>query len=335
MAEAALVTALEANFCRVRLRRPGPDGVDQLLCVRRTRLGKTGQRICVGDQVEVEGIDWPAQRGAIAALLPRRSLLERPAVANCSRVVVVVALRQPSLDPLQLTRFLLTAERTGVSVELVLTKADLLTDQERRVWCDRLQTWGYEPLLVSALRREGLEALRQRLSRPGIAVLCGPSGVGKTSLLNALIPELDLRVKAVSGRLERGRHTTRHVELFPLAPGALLADTPGFNRPDLPEDAVGLGALFPEIRSRMERQDCRFTNCLHLGDPGCAVGSDWDRHPLYRSCIEAVQARAERSRPRSADNAGLKQRGDRREPLLDQRLRQPSRRSRRQHLGDG
>jgi hypothetical protein len=188
-----LVVALEANFCRVGLEQPGPGGVDQLLCVRRTRLAKTGQQICVGDRVRVEGIDWAAARGAVAALGPRSSLLERPAVANCSRVVVVMALAQPEPDPLQLTRFLLTAERSGVAVELVLTKADLLPTDQAEQWRARLSGWGYPPLLVSSLRGEGLAPLRQRLQMPGIAVLCGPSGVGKSSLLNALIPDLALR----------------------------------------------------------------------------------------------------------------------------------------------
>ena len=322
--------ALEANFCRVQLDQPGPSGEQQLLCVRRTRLGKTGQQICVGDRVEVEGIDWPQQRGAIAALAPRTSLLQRPAVANCSRVVVAVALDQPQLDPLQLTRFLLTAERTGVAVELVLTKADLLTAEACRAWQLRLQGWGYQPLLVSAHDRAGLDALRQRLCQPGIAVLCGPSGVGKSSLLNALRPELQVRVSAVSGRLQRGRHTTRHVELFALAPGALLADSPGFNRPDLPEDPAALAELFPEIRQRLAAASCRYKNCLHQGDPGCAVGDAWDRHALYQNCLETVLAQARRERQRPSQTAGLKQRGHRQEPLLDQRLRQPSRRRRRQ-----
>ena len=320
--------ALEANFCRVQLDQPGPGGVEQLLCVRRTRLGKTGQQICVGDRVCVEGIDWSEGRGAVAALEPRSSLLERPAVANCSRVVVAVALAQPQLDPLQLTRFLLTAERTGVAVDVVLTKADLLTGEEQERWRDRLSAWGYPPHLVSSRSGAGVEVLRRHLTQPGIAVLCGPSGVGKSSLLNALVPELALRVSAVSGRLQRGRHTTRHVELFPLAPGALLADSPGFNRPDLPADPADLAALFPEIRGRLVEVSCRFKNCLHQGDPGCAVGVDWDRHPLYLNCLDAALKQA--AREPKAQTAGLKQRGSRQEPLLDQRLRGPSRRRLRQ-----
>ena len=327
-----LVVALEANFCRVALESVGPGGVDQLLCVRRTRLGKTGQQICVGDRVQVDGVDWTARRGAVAAVAPRSSLLARPAVANCNRVVVVMALVQPDLDPIQLTRFLLTAEATGVQVDLVLTKADLLAPQPLQDWRQRLAAWGYEPWLVSAQTGAGIEPLRQHLAVPGIAVLCGPSGVGKSSLLNALVPDLALRVGAVSGRLQRGRHTTRHVELFPIGAGGLLADTPGFNRPDLPADPVALVALFPEVRGRLGAGGCRFTNCLHQGDPGCAVGSDWPRYPHYLQCLEQVLAQEAAAKSRPAE-PGLKQRGGRSEPRLDPRLRQISRK--RQRQGDG
>ena len=327
-----LVVALEANFCRVALEAAGPGGVDQLLCVRRTRLGKTGQHICVGDRVTVEGVDWTSRRGAVAAVAPRSSLLARPAVANCNRVVVVMALVQPDLDPIQLTRFLLTAEATGVQVDLVLTKADLLAPERLEDWRQRLATWGYEPWLVSAQTGAGIGPLRQHLAQPGIAVLCGPSGVGKSSLLNALVPDLALRVGAVSGRLQRGRHTTRHVELFAIGAGGLLADTPGFNRPDLPPDPGALVGLFPEVRGRLGAGGCRFTNCLHQGDPGCAVGSDWPRYPHYLQCLDQVLAQEAAAKSRPAE-PGLKQRGGRSEPRLDPRLRQLSRK--RQRQGDG
>jgi ribosome biogenesis GTPase len=342
---AGLVVALQANYGWVELDLPGPQGQQRLLCTRRTRLGKSGQRICVGDRVWVDGIDWPAGRGAVAALEPRRNLLERPPVANIDQVVVVVALAEPVPDPLQITRFLLTAEACGCPVQLVLSKVDLVTEAERRAWCERLAQWGYDALPVGlgatpGTEVSGLEALRRRLSQPGIAVVCGPSGVGKSSLLNALLPSLELRVARVSGRLRRGRHTTRHVELFPLQgsqvgeAAILLADTPGFNRPELPARAEDLAGLFPELRQRLERQSCRYSNCLHLDDPGCAAGRDWDRHPLYRQCLEEIQARAAEAVPRSGE-AGLRQRGDRVEPRLQAQWRQTSRRRARQQDADG
>jgi ribosome biogenesis GTPase len=299
MAAEARVVALQANFCHVQLRCPGPGGIDRLLCTRRSRLGKRGQRICVGDWVTVEAIDWGQRWGAIGALGDRLSLLERPAVANCSRIVVVVALAQPEPDPLQLTRFLITAERSGQRVEVVLSKADLVPEEETRRWIARLEGWGYRALALSTPTGRGVVELVQRLSTPGLSVLCGPSGVGKSSLLNALIPALQLRVAAVSGRLERGRHTTRHVELFPLAEGALVADTPGFNRPELPGDPQQLPLLFPEIRRALADGGCRFSNCLHQGDPGCAVGDGWDRFPLYTQCLAEISGLAETAKERS------------------------------------
>jgi ribosome biogenesis GTPase / thiamine phosphate phosphatase len=334
MAEArsGLVVALQANYCWVEL--DGPLPLSRLLCTRRSRLGKTGQSICVGDRVWVDGIDWAAGRGAVASREPRRSLLQRPAVANVSKVVVVVSLAEPALDPLQLTRFLLTAEATGQPVRLVFSKTDCLPPQALQAWQRQVRGWGYEALATSSRTGAGLEALRDALSEPGIAVLCGPSGVGKSSLLNGLRPELALRVAAVSGRLQRGRHTTRHVELFALAPGALLADTPGFNRPELPADPAALAPLFPELRLRLAEARCRYANCLHQGDPGCAAGTDWDRYDHYQHCLEALSAEAIR-KPLGAGEAaanGLKQRGNRSEPRLNKRQRQPSRRRQRQQL---
>jgi ribosome biogenesis GTPase len=198
-------------------------------------------------------------------------------------------------------------------------------------WLQRATGWGYQPLAVSTAAASGLEGLRQRLSRPGLAVLCGPSGVGKSSLINALIPDLGLRVAAVSGRLQRGRHTTRHVELFPLADDALLADTPGFNRPVLPTQVADLISCFPELRARLLGRSCQFSDCQHQDEPGCAVGSGWDRQPLYSQCLQELLAEQRRSAGSNRVEAGgLRQRGDRLEPRLEARYRQLSRRGRRQ-----
>jgi ribosome biogenesis GTPase len=314
------VLALQANFCLVDLDESGPEGTRRLLCTRRTRLGKSGQQVCVGDRVRVEGIDWSGGRGAVTAIEPRTSLLQRPAVANVSRVLVVVSLRQPSLDPLQLTRFLLSAEATGQAVELVLAKIDLAAPEEVEAWSGRLRGWGYRVHPLSVRRGEGLEALRSALATAGLAVLCGPSGVGKSSLLNALRPELSLRTAAVSGRLQRGRHTTRHVELFPVGAG-LVADSPGFNRAELPEDPATLAALFPELRARLAQGECQFRNCRHRGDPGCVIEAGWDRQEIYAQCLAELEAR-----PPARLSRGASQ--------LDPLLRRGSRRTLRQQLAE-
>ncbi len=316
-AQPGLVVALEANFCRVELDQPGPEGQRQLLCTRRTRLAKEGLTIAVGDRVEVEEMDWREQRAVISRRGPRSNLLPRPPVANVSRVVVVASLKEPTPDPLQITRFLVNAEHLDLPVELVLSKADALPPGWGEDWCARLRTWGYDPVPVSTRDGTGLKALASRLARPGLTVLCGPSGAGKSSLLNALVPGLALRVAPVSGRLRRGRHTTRHVGLvaLPDSPTALVADTPGFNRPVLPDDPAALARCFPELRN-LTREPCRYLDCRHGGEAGCVVGAEWPRFALYRQCLEEVEALAAARAPgRARDTA----------------LREDSRRRRRQH----
>ena len=314
--EEGRVVAVEANYCRVHLASPGPEGQDQLLCTARTRLAKGGQGICVGDWVEVESIDWVQQRGAVAHRGSRSNLLPRPAVANVGRVVVVVSLKEPEPDPMQITRFLVSAEHLDLPVDLVLSKADGLAPGWLEAWCEQLADWGYTPLPVSTQTGLGLEALALHLARPGISVLCGPSGVGKSSLLNALVPGLALRVAPVSGRLQRGRHTTRHVELVPLPshPDALLADTPGFNRPALPATPSELGRCFPELRARAH-QPCRFADCRHSGESGCAIGEDWPRHALYRQCLAEVETAAAPVRSGRFGETALRQASRRRRHL--------------------
>ena len=284
------VVAVQANFCFVAVQVPtsGDRLALPILCQRRAREIESGQCIQVGDSVVVDSTDAKRNRGTIVRVAPRRNLLARPAVANVDQVLVVVSHREPGLDPLQLTRFLVTAAAAELPVLLVFSKIDLLPSDKVRAWCDRARGWGYPVHAISTLTGQGLEALRKDLSKPGISVLCGPSGVGKSSLLKRLRPDLDLRIGPVSGRLRRGRHTTRHVELFPLTSGALVADTPGFNRPDLPANPSSLAKAFPELGGVVGVGKCRFRNCLHLDDPGCAIGTKWDRYPFYRQCLEQI-----------------------------------------------
>ena len=189
-----------------------------------------------------------------------------------------------------------TAERTGLPVQVLLTKCDLLDEDRLALFRDRLRGWGYEPLLLSSETGLGMESLRRRLQDSALSVLCGPSGVGKSSLLNSLLPTLSLRVGALSGRLQRGRHTTRHVELFPLTQGSRVADTPGFNRPDLPEDPRELVMLFPELRDQLDPWPCRFRDCWHRGEPGCGVHRNWERYSLYTAGLEECSSVSHPSR---------------------------------------
>ena len=291
-----IVVALQANYLEVELDHPPERIPGRLLCTRRSRLSHRGAAVHVGDRVRVEAVDPVQARAVVAAVEPRSSWLTRPPVANVSLVVVALAVDQPAFDPDQASRFLLTAERTELPVQLLLTKCDLLDEDQSAQLKKRLSGWGYEPLLLSSETCLGMDDLRRRLQESPLSVLCGPSGVGKSSLLNALMPSLSLRVGAVSGRLQRGRHTTRHVELFPLNPGSRVADTPGFNRPDLPENPRELVMLFPELRDQLDPWPCRFRDCLHRGEPGCGVQRNWERYALYTAALEECSSVSRPSR---------------------------------------
>ncbi|MEG3876764.1 ribosome small subunit-dependent GTPase A [Microcoleus sp. herbarium7] len=140
-----------------------------------------------------------------------------------------------------------------------------------------------------------------------ITVICGPSGVGKSSLINQLIPALNLRVNAVSGKLGRGRHTTRHVELFDLPGGGLLADTPGFNQPALECDPSELPEYFPEARRRLALGTCQFSDCSHSCEPNCVVRGDWERYEYYLQFLSEANLRQQQEQNSTSAEASLKQ----------------------------
>ena len=292
-----IVVALRANFLEVEIdhyQSIEPSTINKLkaktslrlLCTCRRRLSYQGLFISVGDRVLLDAIDLISNRAVIASILPRESWFVRPPVANATQIFVVISLRQPRFDSDQVNRFLLTAEKTGLNVRLLLTKRDLVNTEQLDDQTLRFRGWGYDPLLVSTKTRDGLEDLRECLLKSTLSVFCGPSGVGKSSLINCLLPKASLSVGELSGRLQRGRHTTRNVELITVAKGSRVADTPGFNRPDLSVEPELLPFLFPEIRNQANLSNCRFRNCLHREEPGCVIQKDWERYPLYRTCID-------------------------------------------------
>jgi ribosome biogenesis GTPase len=261
-----------------------------LLCTRRARLKKIGQKVMVGDQVLLEDIDWQDCRGAIAKVLPRRTELQRPPVANADQILLMFALEEPSLDPWQLSRFLIKAESTGLDLCLCLNKVDLLSSKQQEQWQQRLNQWGYEPVLISVVTQQGLSQLLRHLNDK-ITILAGPSGVGKSSLINQLIPQVNQRVNEVSGKLQKGRHTTRHVELFELSERGLLADTPGFNQPELDCHPQELALYFPEAKAQLAHGFCQFNDCLHRDEPNCLVRGDWERYEYYLKFLDEAIAR--------------------------------------------
>jgi ribosome biogenesis GTPase / thiamine phosphate phosphatase len=332
------VIAVQANYYWVRFGELSLP-LTELLCTRRTRLKKIGQQIIVGDRVQVEEPDWAGGRGAIAQVLPRQTELDRPPIANVAQILLVFALEEPTLDPVQLSRFLVKAESTGLTVLLCLNKTDLVPPAAQRQWCDRLRGWGYEPVLLSLRSHQGLDRLQASLNQQ-ITVVSGPSGVGKSSLTNQLIPKVDQRVNTVSGKLSRGRHTTRHVELFELPTGGLIADTPGFNQPDLSCAPIDLAQYFPEARQRLVEANCQFSNCLHRDEPNCVVRGDWERYDHYLIFLEeAIAHQTTVNRTSDAESTTKTVTGEdglgRSEPkLASKKYRRPSRRTEKQVLRD-
>jgi ribosome biogenesis GTPase / thiamine phosphate phosphatase len=315
------VLAVQANYYRVRLSTDSVWPTEELLCIRRSRLKKIGQQVMVGDQVVIEEPDWAGQRGAIAQVLPRQTQLSRPPVANANQLLLVFALTEPDLDPYQLSRFLVTAESTDLDVALCLSKQDLVAPEQCQDWCDRLQQWGYSPILLSLPLGQGLTVLAQHL-QDKLTVISGPSGVGKSSLINRLIPALNLAT----------------VELFELTNCGLLADTPGFNQPALLGSAVELAACFPEIRQRLAQASCQFNNCLHRDEPDCAVRGDWERYPHYLEFLAEIQTREAQQQAMGGAESALKRKTSDRgqtdyEPKLElKKYRRSSRRSQQQDL---
>ncbi len=334
------VLAVQANFYKVQL-DVGNQEINSsfLLCTRRTRLKKIGQQVMVGDRVVIEEPDWSGGRGAIADVLPRQTQLDRPPIANTNQILLVFAVADPPLEPYQLSRFLIKAESTELDVLLCLNKSDLVSPEVKEEISDRLFAWGYRPLFISVKNQINIDQAAKYLSNK-ITVIAGPSGVGKSSLINALIPHANLRVGEVSGKLARGRHTTRHVELFELPHGGLLADTPGFNQPDLDWTPEELVHYFPEVKERLAVGSCRFNDCLHRDEPDCVVRGDWERYQHYLEFLDEAIARQTKLHQQAdpESNMKLKSKGkgqSQYEPKLEsKKYRRVSRKTQLQALQD-
>jgi ribosome biogenesis GTPase len=297
-----MVVEVSSSVCRVDL-----DG-QTLLCGLRGALSAedTGYTnvVAVGDQVIVTPDG--AEQGIVEEVLPRTSVLSRPdpfynhlkqaVVANAEQLLVVASWRDPAFWPALIDRYLIAAERSNLSPVLCVNKVDLADEMDAcHAAVEPYRRLGYQILLTSATRGIGIEELGALLAER-TSILAGLSGVGKSTLLNAVQPGLQLRTREISERLKMGRHTTTQVNLFKLDRGGYVIDTPGIRdfglagllRTDLVE-------YYPDIQDAAGR--CRFNDCSHTHEPGCAVqaavqegGLSETRYQSYMQIYETLSA---------------------------------------------
>jgi ribosome biogenesis GTPase len=252
-----------SGFYYVRIEAAESHGGHVYRCRARGLFKKEGISPLVGDDVEFDVLD--EEDGFVTEILPRRNSFVRPSVANIDLFVATVAASDPSPHPGTLDRFLATAEAAFADAIVCVNKIDLGSAD----FLEGIYAGIYDTFAVSAATGWGMDALKSRLVGKRSA-FAGPSGVGKSSIINCLLGAGDIETGGVSRKTGRGKHTTRHVEVFAAGFGADLFDTPGYTSFDgvhmLPEE---VGSLFPEIAKLSGK--CRFDNCMHADEPGCAV----------------------------------------------------------------
>lgn len=223
----------------------------------------------VGDDVEFTVLDEADSEGNIDAILPRRNALVRPAVSNVDQALVVFSITHPEPNLNLLDRFLVMMLSQEVPVTICFNKIDLNGEEAMQRYRNIYETAGYPVFFTSTYEQTGIEEIRSLL-RGKTTVLAGPSGVGKSSLTNLIQPEARMETGGISEKISRGKHTTRHAELFYVESGTYMMDTPGFSSmfiADMEENR--LKDYFPEFAEYEEA--CRFLGCVHIGEPVCGV----------------------------------------------------------------
>ena len=242
-------------------------GGADLACRARGKFRQEGRSPLVGDWVEVR--ETEPGSGMVWEIEPRRSAFDRPAVANVDQLVVVASAAIPVTDPFLIDRVSAIAALKDCGVVVCVNKIDLASGEELAAVYRKS---GFPTVCTSAATGEGIADLIRLISGK-LSAFTGNSGVGKSSILNAIEPDFSLRVAEVSEKLGRGKHTTRHVELFRLSCGAEVVDTPGFSSFDAAELDLALKEHLPEtfIEFRPCLGRCRFVDCSHTKEKGCAV----------------------------------------------------------------
>lgn len=223
----------------------------------------------VGDFVKLSILDEENKKGNIDEVLDRENELIRPAVANIDQALVIFAIKKPEPNLNLLDRFLIMMEQKEIPCVLVFNKSDLAGEEEKQTLRDIYKNSGCEILFISAKKDEGIEKIREVLQGK-TSTVAGPSGVGKSSLINKLQSDVNMETGSISEKIERGKHTTRHTEFIPIGEDTYIMDTPGFSSLAVFDmEKEELEQFYPEFDEY--RDACRFNGCSHTHEPGCGV----------------------------------------------------------------
>lgn len=258
-----------AGFYYVCVTNPAEDTTEIYECKAKGIFRKDGTRPLVGDDVEMEVLDEDAGKGNIQKILPRKNALIRPAVANVDQALVIFAAAKPAPNFNLLDRFLIMMAEQELPCIICFNKQDIVDEEERQKLTSVYENCGCRVVFASATKGEGTEEIRALL-RGKTTTVAGPSGVGKSSMVNSLCGDTYMETGEISEKIDRGKHTTRHAELLLIGPDTYIVDTPGFSSLSVFNmEKEELKDFYPEFAKYED--ECRFRGCSHISEPDCGV----------------------------------------------------------------